>query len=329
VAGSVKRLKQYEILFEAGDKAEAMYIIRLGSLRVFFRKGEEEITLADLKPGAIVGEMAFFDDGPRSAGVKALEETELLEISKIDFQKLLKQIPPWFVTIMQSLVSRLRTSNEKIAKLEATHSTGNKTFMRAGEQFPLQHVIQALMVVSNLLEHSEKQSHYWVIPKSVLLEYFYIYSLNEEFLDALIQIFEDSSIATLKFTAGSPCLMISQRAILTGFCDFLVKSAPHFTISEPGFSKNTFLVIRTLQASAEGAIYDPITFSLKETLSLLQQKGIEVPLNTPLIQELKLLRSFQLTKSTHDVSIKVQLADLKKISQYMQLFELIIKKHLM
>lgn len=329
MAGSVKRLKQYEILFEAGDKAETMYIIRLGSLRVFFRKGEEEVALADLKPGAIVGEMAFFDDGPRSASVKALEESELLEISKLDFQKLLKQIPPWFVTIMQSLVSRLRASNEKIAKLEATHSSGNQSFMRKGEQFPLQHVIQAFMIISNMLEHSEKQGHFWVLPKSVLLESFYIYSLNEEFLDSLIQVFEDSSLASLKFTAGSPCLMVSQRGILTGFCDFLVKSAPYFTISEPGFSKSTFFVMDTLQASAEGAIYDPMTFSLKETLSILQKKGIEISLNNRLIQELKLLKSFQLTKSTHDVSIKVQLADLKKMSQYMHLFELIIKKHLM
>ena len=85
MAGTVRILKDGEILFRSGEKADSMYIVRKGALKVYFLKGNEEVQLALLSDGAIVGEMAFFDQKPRSAHVKALAQSEVTEISRSDF----------------------------------------------------------------------------------------------------------------------------------------------------------------------------------------------------------------------------------------------------
>ena len=118
MAGQVRILKEGEILFRSGERADSMYIVRRGALKVYFLKGNEEVQLALLNDGSIVGEMAFFDQKPRSAHVKALTQTEITEITRADFDKLLTQIPKWLVTMLQSLSGRLRTTNEKLAALE-------------------------------------------------------------------------------------------------------------------------------------------------------------------------------------------------------------------
>jgi CRP-like cAMP-binding protein len=44
-------------------------------------------TIAKIWPGSVVGEIAFFDEGPRSAKVWAIEDSALLRLDFGDFQR--------------------------------------------------------------------------------------------------------------------------------------------------------------------------------------------------------------------------------------------------
>src|SRR5690606_13731094 len=119
---------------------------RKGQLKVFLQKGNEEIPLATLHEGAIVGEMAFIDDKPRSASVRSLVPCELTVITRADFDKLLTQVPKWMVSMLQSLSGRLRTTNEKLQKLEqaqllaSTPAEGSKIL--PNQRYPYQTILR-------------------------------------------------------------------------------------------------------------------------------------------------------------------------------------------
>src|SRR5690606_34381321 len=69
-----KRITAGDVLFHEGDPGDSLYIVVEGSLRVHI--GSQE--LAVFKKGDALGEMALFDNLPRSATATALEDTTLL-----------------------------------------------------------------------------------------------------------------------------------------------------------------------------------------------------------------------------------------------------------
>ena len=104
-------------VFHEGDSGDACYIVRSGSCRVTreHRDGRA-ITLANLGPGAIFGELAMFDGGVRSASVEAIEDTELLALPANDMRALLRDHPEMAEKFVVALSRRLREANERISR---------------------------------------------------------------------------------------------------------------------------------------------------------------------------------------------------------------------
>ncbi len=83
-------------IFAAGDFAvvemtssdKALYIILEGSVEVLTPKKNGWFKLVTLNPGAVFGELSFFDRQPRSARVLALIDCKVLKISESAFQRL-------------------------------------------------------------------------------------------------------------------------------------------------------------------------------------------------------------------------------------------------
>lgn len=73
-------------IFSQGDKAQALYIIKYGSIRIHQKADSgDNIEVAVLGTGSHFGEMAVLDGEPRSATATAIEKTDVVEI---DFEKL-------------------------------------------------------------------------------------------------------------------------------------------------------------------------------------------------------------------------------------------------
>jgi CRP-like cAMP-binding protein len=79
-----RHLKPGEILFEAGDVGDALYIVAHGKVEVL-AGGSQGCAIAVLGAAHAFGEMALLNGGPRTATIRALEDTQLLEIGKDDF----------------------------------------------------------------------------------------------------------------------------------------------------------------------------------------------------------------------------------------------------
>lgn len=104
-------------VFQEGDRGDSCYIVRAGSCRVTREHPDgRAITLANLGPGAIFGELAMLDGEARSASVEATEQTELLALPAGDLRALLRQHPEMGEKLIVALTRRLREANERLTR---------------------------------------------------------------------------------------------------------------------------------------------------------------------------------------------------------------------
>ena len=84
------RLPGGEWLFRHGDEGDALYVVLSGRCEVV---GEDGDVLVALGRGAVLGELALITGAPRSASVRARRDSELLELSRNEFERLLRDEP--------------------------------------------------------------------------------------------------------------------------------------------------------------------------------------------------------------------------------------------
>ena len=82
------------VLFKEGDSANLLYIISEGSVEISISDDEGGHTvLTELAERQYFGEMALFDDAPRSATARTLTHCRLLSLDKRRFVSLINQHP--------------------------------------------------------------------------------------------------------------------------------------------------------------------------------------------------------------------------------------------
>lgn len=139
-----KKVAKDTYLFREGDAPDAMYIVKSGGLVVTKTKGASEVILAEVKPGAMVGEMAIFDKKPRSANVKASKDTEVIALPYDGLAQQMDLLPVWVKAIMKTMNENLREANKKIKMLETPGQDEDRY---------APHVITKLLSLINLVGH--------------------------------------------------------------------------------------------------------------------------------------------------------------------------------
>ena len=66
--------------------------------------------------GDFFGEMSLLDQAPRSATIRAIEQTQCLMLSSWDFKALLERYPSIAVKLLEVLSRRLRVADERIGR---------------------------------------------------------------------------------------------------------------------------------------------------------------------------------------------------------------------
>jgi CRP/FNR family cyclic AMP-dependent transcriptional regulator len=103
-------LKPGEILFREGDDAQAMYVVKQGTLRIL----SGSTILETVRKGGLVGEMAIIEAHmPRSATVIAGTYCELVEIDIPRFLSMVANTPAFSITVLRVISRRLRVMNRR------------------------------------------------------------------------------------------------------------------------------------------------------------------------------------------------------------------------
>jgi CRP-like cAMP-binding protein len=102
-----------EIIFREGDRSLELYLIVSGKLDIVKHFGATPRTLATLQAGDFFGDMAIFEDRPRSADAVGAEEGILLVLSPEHFRQVVLQDPAISFEIFRELSARLRRFDEE------------------------------------------------------------------------------------------------------------------------------------------------------------------------------------------------------------------------
>jgi diguanylate cyclase len=98
-----------EYIMLQGDIGDSAYFIQSGRVLISLTRPDgSELQMGQRGAGSLIGEMAIVDDGPRSATVKALEDCRLLEISKADFTRALRNSNPIVGLVTRLILLRYR-----------------------------------------------------------------------------------------------------------------------------------------------------------------------------------------------------------------------------
>ena len=103
ISGEENR-EQGDEIFAEGEAGDALYLVLDGKVRV--HRGDRVI--AELGERECFGEMAILDAAPRSATVSALANTNLLKITREDFQDIMSEKPEIAQGVIKVLTRRLR-----------------------------------------------------------------------------------------------------------------------------------------------------------------------------------------------------------------------------
>ena len=113
-----RRFARDEVIFHREDPAAHLYVIVSGSVKVSIPDEEgHEVVVAVEREGAVFGELALFDDAPRSATVTALAETHVLTLSREDFLGVLARSPRANRAILRLLARTVRRASGRIEDL--------------------------------------------------------------------------------------------------------------------------------------------------------------------------------------------------------------------
>lgn len=101
------------VIFAEGDRAEHMYLIVEGQVRLSMN-GEP---VAMEQAGGFVGEMALIGHRRRSATATALSACELAPLDRDAFLELLREQPEFALLIMSVQADRLRLANDILSSI--------------------------------------------------------------------------------------------------------------------------------------------------------------------------------------------------------------------
>lgn len=102
------------ILDRSGDNDAALFIVLSGALGVLVPGERNETTLvATVSAGETVGEMALISGDPHSAELVALRDSELLRLTKPQFDALIARHPGVLLNLARLLVRRLRDTTRR------------------------------------------------------------------------------------------------------------------------------------------------------------------------------------------------------------------------
>lgn len=117
----VKEYATDEVLFHEGEIGDSWYALYRGQVDVIKDEGSDEKEIYPLGTGTCFGEIALLDGQPRSATIKAIEDSIVFRITRTAFEKLLVEGDPVAYKLLHhmaiSLAHRLRSTTERLSEL--------------------------------------------------------------------------------------------------------------------------------------------------------------------------------------------------------------------
>jgi hypothetical protein len=103
-----------ELVFREGDVGSELYVVLEGEIRIHLDGAGRDVTIARFGPNTVVGEMAVFDEQPRSASAEATIDTTVRVLRKDRLQVIVHEHPEVLLEFVKNLSQRLRQMDARL-----------------------------------------------------------------------------------------------------------------------------------------------------------------------------------------------------------------------
>ncbi len=209
-----------QMLFSQGDAGGDLYFIESGSIEIFIAKKGQEISLAQMGVGEVIGVMTLLTAEPRLASARAKETTVVRKIPRTTITKLIATFPKWLNIVMKEFTIRISEMNRRYSEtlIELKKVRDNQVtplFLGAqmaqgiavvGSGLAKPHDGRDMVEVNKLLEAMER-----------------VLNQPREVTAGLWQVLRDSGFIDVEVDAERRCDMVSveQLQALTAFSQFV------------------------------------------------------------------------------------------------------------
>ena len=141
------------IIVNEGDEGNSLFVIQSGSVKTFLSdENGREVVLSTQRSGEFFGDLALFDDEPRSASVMTLEPCKVMTISKAQLRDAIKDDPEIGLSLLKGLAGRIRVLTENVRTLALLDVFGRlvKTLYSLAEEKDGVHVIDQRLTQQDL-----------------------------------------------------------------------------------------------------------------------------------------------------------------------------------
>ncbi len=114
------RYGESERIFTEGDLGTTMFIVQSGKVRLFRLADGQKRILGVMEKGDFFGEMSILEGLPRVTSAEALEDSELIEINSMTFDKMIKGNIEIAIRMLRKLSVRLREAERRIEELDVS-----------------------------------------------------------------------------------------------------------------------------------------------------------------------------------------------------------------
>ncbi len=104
------RLQPGELLFREGDPPTTAFILDEGQVEIRATQRGQQVVLALLGPGAIIGEMAVIDAAPRTATAVAVTACRLIALDRTQIAERIQGADPVIRALLQGTLQRYRSA---------------------------------------------------------------------------------------------------------------------------------------------------------------------------------------------------------------------------
>jgi CRP-like cAMP-binding protein len=107
-----------ELIFSQGDRGDGLYVVSQGHISISRQSPHgDEVIIAVYEPGEYFGELALFDEEPRSATATAIDDCSALFLSRPAFRSFLEAHPWAVLACLEVVVYQLRRCTDLVDEL--------------------------------------------------------------------------------------------------------------------------------------------------------------------------------------------------------------------
>jgi CRP-like cAMP-binding protein len=108
-----------EIVARQGEVGDCMFIVQDGEVEILLEEHGTEVVLRRAGRNEVLGEMAVFEQAPRSATIRAVGRARILTLDKRNFMRRINEDPSLAFRLIEIMSRRVRDLSHEVHELQA------------------------------------------------------------------------------------------------------------------------------------------------------------------------------------------------------------------